>query len=129
MKKQAQITDVMTLEEAKERLPQVKKHLKAIIDATKGIRVLYKNVVSGKLGEPIPMKEEVKLKKYEVSFRKALEGLTSLGAYLKDPSEGIIDFYTWHEGELAFLCYHYGEMDIYFYHGLDDGYGGRKPIS
>jgi hypothetical protein len=32
------------------------------------------------------------------------------------------------EGEMAFLCWRHGEDTIRFWHGLSEGFGGRKPL-
>ncbi len=51
-----------------------------------------------------------------------------LGAVVKDPQIGLIDFYGRLEGRLVWLCWRYGEETLRYYHDLDDGYSGRRPI-
>ena len=57
-----------------------------------------------------------------------VDRLEELGAVLKDLDLGMIDFPSEREGEEVLLCWHVGEDAVSFWHGLDDGYAGRKPI-
>lgn len=54
--------------------------------------------------------------------------LSGLGCELKDPNRGLVDFYAYVDGELAYLCWHRGEKDIAFWHTLDGGFAGRRPL-
>ena len=54
--------------------------------------------------------------------------LTGLGCELKDPNRGLIDFYAYVNGELVYLCWQRGEKEIAFWHSLEAGFPGRKPL-
>ena len=62
-------------------------------------------------------------------INEGLESIESLGAQPKDLDLGLVDFPAVIEGEEVLLCWKYGEKRIRFYHGLTDGYAGRKPIT
>ncbi len=47
---------------------------------------------------------------------------------IKDLDRGLIDFPAFVEGKEVFLCWEEGEADIEFWHELDTGYAGRKPL-
>lgn len=57
-----------------------------------------------------------------------VEKLEELGVQLKDLDLGLLDFPSWREGHAVLLCWHVGEDSVAFWHGLEDGYAGRKPI-
>ena len=57
-----------------------------------------------------------------------VERLEELGVVLKDLDLGLLDFPSEREGEVVLLCWHVGEDEVAFWHGLDEGYAGRKPI-
>jgi hypothetical protein len=61
---------------------------------------------------------------YQLGWRE----IEQLGAVLKDPRAGLLDFYGRVDGKLVWLCWKYGEDAVRHYHGLDEGFGGRKPI-
>ena len=50
------------------------------------------------------------------------------GVLVKDLDMGLVDFPSLLEGEEIYLCWKLGEEHIAFWHGLDEGYAGRKPI-
>jgi hypothetical protein len=51
-----------------------------------------------------------------------------LGALVKDLDDGLVDFPATREGEDILLCWRLGEDEIGFWHGLDEGFSGRKPL-
>jgi hypothetical protein len=57
----------------------------------------------------------------------ALE-LEELGIELKDCQLGLVDFPSKIGDEIAYLCWKYNEEKIAFWHGLSDGFNGRKPL-
>lgn len=55
--------------------------------------------------------------------------LEELGVELKSATEGLVDFPTIIEGRPAYLCWKYGEPEVRFWHELDAGFAGRKPLA
>ena len=54
--------------------------------------------------------------------------LTTLGIELKDYGLGLIDFPADLDGHLVYLCWRLGEPSVRFWHELDTGYRGRRPL-
>jgi hypothetical protein len=52
----------------------------------------------------------------------------ALGGVVKDTHVGSIDFYSSVDGRLVWLSWRYGEDSVGFYHELDGGCVGRKPL-
>jgi hypothetical protein len=50
------------------------------------------------------------------------------GAQIKSLEEGLLDFPSRRDGELVLLCWKLGEGEIEYWHGLDEGFAGRKPL-
>lgn len=120
-------TEVLTLEEARERLEDVRPLVKRMMDLTSEARVIR----DGPL-EDAPAGEQQKLSRLleeiHEDFEELILELNGLGAILKDPEKGLIDFYSWIEGELAFLCWCWGEETIGHWHGIKEGFSGRTAI-
>ena len=55
--------------------------------------------------------------------------LARLGIALKDRRLGLIDFPAEVEGRQVWLCWRLGEPSVQYFHELDAGFGGRKPLT
>jgi hypothetical protein len=47
---------------------------------------------------------------------------------IKDINLGLLDFPALKDGREVYLCWQYGEEDIAFWHEIEAGYAGRRPI-
>jgi hypothetical protein len=54
--------------------------------------------------------------------------LTDLGVHVKDPDIGLLDFPARRESEDVLLCWRVGEDEVGWWHDLEEGYTGRRPI-
>jgi hypothetical protein len=61
-------------------------------------------------------------------LRAAVEEVQEIGCLIKDLDIGLIDFPTNYHGNEVYLCWKLGESDIEFWHGVEEGFRGRKPI-
>jgi hypothetical protein len=50
------------------------------------------------------------------------------GAEVKDLDEGLIDFPALHGSETVLLCWKLGEDEIRYWHRVEDGFAGRRPV-
>jgi len=57
-----------------------------------------------------------------------LDAIEDMGGQPKDLDTGLVDFPAEIDGEEALLCWQFGEKSIRFYHGLREGFAGRKPL-
>jgi hypothetical protein len=62
------------------------------------------------------------------ALQAALEKIHEYGCLVKDLDVGLIDFPTQFHGEEVYLCWKLGESGIRFWHGVQEGFRGRKPI-
>ncbi|MEG8947801.1 DUF2203 domain-containing protein [Rosettibacter firmus] len=112
-----------TPEEAKKSLPLVKRIVRDILNTAYEIRMItYFNggKYEGNLQIEI-LKEKIN------NYIKELE---EIGCTFKDWDFeiGLVDFPSIINGEEVYLCWRSDEDDIKFYHGINEGYTGRKPI-
>jgi hypothetical protein len=63
-----------------------------------------------------------------LEYQAGWEELEGMGAVVKDPRRGLLDFYGHVDGQLVWLCWQYGESEVAYYHGLEEGFPGRKAI-
>ena len=62
------------------------------------------------------------------SLRDSIERVQELGCVVKDLDIGLVDFPTRFRGVEVYLCWRMGESAIEFWHGVDEGFRGRKAI-
>ncbi len=64
---------------------------------------------------------------YEIT--ELISFILQMGIQIKNLDYGLIDFpHIRSSGEEVFLCYELGESTINYWHGLSEGYAGRKPV-
>jgi hypothetical protein len=81
------------------------------------------------LGDSSAVRElKADLVKRVAEYRKGWDEVEELGAVIKDPQVGLVDFYGRLEGAVVWLCWKYGEDEVAHYHALDAGFAARKPI-
>ena len=61
-------------------------------------------------------------------LRAAIEQVQEIGCLIKDLEIGLVDFPTVFRGTEVYLCWKLGETSIEFWHGVDEGFRGRKAI-
>ncbi|MEZ4223035.1 MAG: DUF2203 domain-containing protein [Polyangiaceae bacterium] len=81
------------------------------------------NADSGPVAE---LKSELRrrIERYERGWRD----VTELGAVVKDPDVGLVDFYGRVDGRLVWFCWRFGEETLRYYHELDAGFSARRPL-
>ena len=61
-------------------------------------------------------------------LRDTIERVQELGCVVKDLDIGLVDFPTRFRGVDVYLCWRLGEPAIEFWHGMEEGFRGRKAI-
>jgi hypothetical protein len=59
---------------------------------------------------------------------RLVDEIASHGAQVKDLDTGLIDFPALRRGETVLLCWQLGEDEIAWWHRVDDGFAGRRPL-
>jgi hypothetical protein len=55
--------------------------------------------------------------------------LDEVGCHLKSYEDGTVDFYARHQDRLVFLCWRLGEETVGYWHEMNGGFGGRRPLT
>jgi hypothetical protein len=62
------------------------------------------------------------------TVKAALGEIEAMGGVTKDLALGLVDFPHMRDGRVVNLCWKFGERAVDHWHGLDEGYGSRKPL-
>jgi hypothetical protein len=81
------------------------------------------HVVERKLNET-----RQELAKAAAEVNSLIERVNELGCEVKDIDEGLVDFPSEREGRDVYLCWKLGEPDIRWWHDLEAGFAGRRPL-
>lgn len=121
-----------TKAEANLILPTVIKKFKNIVSLKDQVMVIQSEMETNP--KYMSSFKEYVIKKQELNttisnFYKSIEDLESTGVMIKSVEDGLLDFPSIRFNEEVWLCWKEGETEIKFWHGKDEGFMGRKPLS
>lgn len=127
-----------TLDEAHELLPVLESLLRQAIDGKKQIEeidkelkdVVHRVFLSGGMLLPLVRlaRRKAEREKTAQQVKDAVSEINSTGVQVKDLDIGLLDFPCVVDGHTVLLCWKLGEKKITHWHGVEEGYAGRKPI-
>jgi len=128
-----------TLEEAQDLLPVLESLLRSSIDGKKLIEAV--DAETQELAQKIFMNGGMSLNVVALAGRKAqrekaiqrvkdaMAEIDAMGVQVKDLDIGLLDFPCEVDGQLVLLCWKLGEKAITHWHGVSEGFAGRKPVN
>ncbi|MGA2479886.1 MAG: DUF2203 domain-containing protein [Spirochaetia bacterium] len=107
---------VFTQQEAESTLPLVRQIVADILATAAKIRE------AGESSDTLPRLEE--------DLREHLQEIEEIGCFFKDGnfSAGLVDFPAVIDGEIVFLCWRSDENELGWYHPIEEGFQGRRPL-
>lgn len=127
-----------TLAEAQRLLPVLKSLLKRAMDSKQVIEGIEKKLqdlnhrilLSGGLFVDVPKvaRRRAERDKAVQAAKDVMAEVEAIGVQIKDLDMGLLDFPCVVDDQIVLLCWKYGEEKIEFWHGLEEGFRGRKPI-
>ncbi|WP_234554620.1 DUF2203 domain-containing protein [Thermus caliditerrae] len=117
---------IFTKEEADALLPELRRVLSQMRQARKELSEVQARLPEPRGLERRALEEEARflLGSLEADARY----LASLGVFLKDLDQGLVDFPARIGGEVVFLCWREGEPEVAHYHPLSGGFAQRRPL-
>jgi hypothetical protein len=126
-----------TAEEANDALLEVRplteelvEHRRALVELQE-LQVSLTERIAGNGGnvEPRELQDIQERLDVEVAgIARCVARIHEAGALVKDLDEGLVDFPARREGVDVLLCWRLGEDEVGYWHGLDEGFSGRKPL-
>ena len=128
---------LFTLEQANKTLPlvrhivdEIQREYCRLVDQVELLQRLEANGASSidtsHLEELRPLRQESDNAK--AAIIRCAQELESIGAILKGPMDGLVDFPAMHEGKIVYLCWKAGEPSIQHWHEIEAGFAGRETI-
>lgn len=116
-------TKYFTPEQARKTLPLVRQIVKDILDTTREMRLIAEEISGTVENDP-------RIQKMAENVNHFLGELEEIGCFYKDSNftVGLVDFPSIINDKEVFLCWRSDEEDILFYHNINSGFSGRRPI-
>lgn len=108
-----------------ERMVEVRVRLAQLEDEQ---REVLRIVAGNGSGEGVGDARTPEFAKLARELQELAEELTLVGVEVKDADTGLLDFPAERAGEPVLLCWRVGEDAVEWYHGLEDGFAGRRRI-
>lgn len=108
------------LPELRERLERIRTNRQVLLRAAERIKAQVARDGGGHHGSDY----------WEASraLRADVERLAEQDILLRDPESGLVDFPGRREGRSVYLCWRLGEERVGFWHEVDTGFAGRRPL-
>ena len=127
-----------TLAEAQELLPILEGLLRRAAEGKKrieqideGFQEINRRILmhGGMMLDIVPLaKLRAERDKLNQTIADTLGEISAMGVQVKDLEIGLLDFPCVVEGKVVLLCWKLGETAITHWHGVDEGFAGRKRI-
>lgn len=114
------------------RILGIRAQLKTIHRRLEGTRFApigddFEPVVPG--APPEVVRDRTAFKGLIEAMREGLEVISAMGCQIKDLEIGLVDWFGKSGKRDVLLCWRLGEKEVAFFHDLDAGYAGRRPVS
>jgi hypothetical protein len=127
-----------TLDEAQDLLPVLESLLRGAIDGKKLIEsvdaelqaIAHKIFLSGGMSINVVhlARRKAQREKAVQRAKDAMAEIDAMGVQVKDIDIGLLDFPCEVDGQIVLLCWKLGEQSITHWHGVSEGFAGRKPV-
>lgn len=126
-----------TLEQANEALAQVRPLAERMVAHRAEVGELLDRraeltaTIAGNGGDLDPgelARVEAEIAEQAKGVARCVNEIHGLGAQVKDADEGLVDFPALRGDEEVLLCWKLGEDEIRYWHDLEQGFAGRRPL-
>jgi hypothetical protein len=125
-------------QEAEELLPAIEQFLEEARKQKQALDGITADISNASLrimmlGGSLPPFAELNHKKAQrekisEQLSRTVDEIQQTGCVVKDLDTGLVDFPSLRQGEKVYLCWKLGEERIEYWHGIEEGFAGRKPL-
>ncbi|HVK75539.1 MAG TPA: DUF2203 domain-containing protein [Kofleriaceae bacterium] len=127
-----------TVEEVNQLLPEVNRRWQSVLELRAQIRRATDRLEAEghTAGDPLPADASPEARRDHLvvvalrdSLRDELAAIGDTGCVVRDLDTGLCDWLGEHGGRDVWLCWRFGERELAWFHELDAGFAGRRPVS
>jgi hypothetical protein len=93
-----------------------------------GVKMSREDLLESDGGSPEVRQAKAVFRGFYEALSDELDNIRELGGEVKDLDSGLVDFPGRRGSEEILLCWKLGEKHIGFWHPVDAGFSGRRPI-
>lgn len=134
MKPSSPYSKLFTVNEANALLPIVRPMIERILETVGRLRAKSETVIRAEQIDPETPNLMGRLQQNDEiaglikQINDSVNEIQQYGCVCKGVEQGLLDFPCLFGGEIVFLCWQYGEPEIAFWHRIEDGFAGRRPL-
>jgi len=125
---------LFTINEANELLPTLRPLVEQILENIRRLKSASETAIrKGQMDPDTPdlmekLREDSEIAKLIGQVKGWVDEINTYGCTCKGVEQGLIDFPCMLGSEVVFLCWQIGEPNVSFWHRIEDGFAGRKPL-
>jgi hypothetical protein len=125
---------LFTVNEANDLLPTLRPLVEQILENIRRLKAASETVIrKERLNPEAPnlverLGEDNEIARLIGQVKGLVEEINSYGCLCKGVEQGLIDFPCMLGAEVVFLCWQIGESNVGYWHRIEDGFAGRKPL-
>jgi hypothetical protein len=134
MESHASFAKLFTVDEANELLPTLRPLVEQILENIRRLKSTSERVVRKEQLDPEAadlmdrLGEDHEIARLVGQLKGWVEEINGYGCLCKGVEQGLIDFPCLFGSEVVFLCWQFGESSVGYWHRIEDGFAGRKPL-
>jgi hypothetical protein len=125
---------LFTIDEANALLPRVRPLIEKILDMIGRLRAKSETVIRAEKIDPETpdlmrrLRQNEEISGFLEQINESVNEIQQYGCICKGVEQGLLDFPCVLGKDIVFLCWQYDEAGIAFWHRIEDGYAGRRPL-
>jgi len=125
---------LFTVNEANELLPTLRPLVEQILENIRRLKSSSETVIrKGQVDPEAPdlmekLREDSEIAKLIGQVKGWVDEINGYGCVCKGVEQGLVDFPCMFGAEVVYLCWQIGEPNVGFWHRIEDGFAGRRPL-
>jgi hypothetical protein len=125
---------LFTVNEANDLLPKLRPLVEQILENIRRLKGASESVIRREQLDADAanlmdrLRQDAEIAKLIGQVQGWVDEINSHGCACKGVEQGLIDFPCMLGAEVVFLCWQLGEPSVGFWHRIEDGFAGRKPL-
>ncbi len=131
-----------SLDEANAAVPELQAIFGRVMQIRGQLKLIYKRLddagfaptedkfpISVPGASPEVIRDRASFQGLVAMLREEIVQVQELGCEIKDVETGLVDWFAESGGREILLCWKYGEKEVGFWHDLEAGFAGRRPVA